>query len=96
MTKCDCYFEQSKMPEIKENDLLVYDGKIRNVFLCTDNMSENIEALFSYRGYLIADYYDCPDCYYNWVEDIDDILKDNSITAIYRKQGKDYICIWEK
>lgn len=39
---------------------------------------------------------DCYVCERCWDEVMDiDVIKDE-ITAIYRKQGKDYICIWEK
>lgn len=84
------------MPTIKENDLLEYDGKFRNVFQCTKEMAKSIRALEKYEGRLIVEYENCDDFYYNWVNSIEDVLKYDDIAAIYRKQGKDYICIWEK
>ena len=81
-----------EMPEIKENDLINVNGRCYQV-----HKADYDELAFSSHMEDMGDY--------NWDEEwepndemVDDYVHNfiDEIIAIYRKQGKDYICIWER
>lgn len=86
---------ENKMPEIQAHDLIKV-GAIYEVFKCTQEENDCIPSLHGYLGKL---YYDCSldfNSGNNWVCTVEKELESGNISAIYRKQGEDYMCIWSK
>lgn len=84
--------KQNTIPEIKGGDLIEINGEIHNVKTITEaHLSkyrlDEKDKLYYYEDICSDDYYD----------DIFTVRQgDSDITTVYRKQGKDYICIWGK
>ncbi|OQA45728.1 MAG: hypothetical protein BWY46_02073 [Firmicutes bacterium ADurb.Bin300] len=96
--------KQNTMPEIKEGDLIkldyndadhcdyyqFFDVRKLTVESCERLKNEGAYGEDPGRLYLLA-WYCNRDSFVHFVDDEKD-----SVTAIYRKINKDYICIWEK
>lgn len=85
------YRGENMMPKVQDCDLIEINHYIYQVYNDASNQLVYDTRMVDNGDYNYDDeyepWYEEEDCY------VDNFLDD--ITAIYRKQGKDYICIWE-
>lgn len=93
------YYWWKTIQEIKEGDLIETDGEIyKTRALTSEYVGENFSNCGEITQYdvgrLYYKYTISYDGYYKEIEFVDET--EASITAIYRKQENDYICIWKR
>jgi hypothetical protein len=91
------YYWWKTIQEINEGDLIETDGEIYKTRALTneyigENFSNCGEITQYDVGRLYYKYTISDDGYYKEIEFVDE----TDITAIYRKQENDYICIWKR
>ena len=80
------------MVEIKEKDLVLYDGRVYEVIKLSFNLE--VDCTLYREGTLVLSYFNCEDDYYNYVVSLDEAV---GIARVWRKnENEDYICIYKR